>query len=93
MGKPNYSIAAFGKQESGTVCGLSFAKTGHSPMPCRKQAEKLQKLPGVPAAALYFASMTDALFVFRQGIQQGSEERRCYGAQASRCRLRNRIVR
>jgi hypothetical protein len=31
-----------------TVCshiGLSFAKTGHSPMPCRKQAEKLHKLP------------------------------------------------
>jgi hypothetical protein len=27
-------------------------------------AKILQKMPGVPAAALYFASMTDDLFTF-----------------------------
>jgi hypothetical protein len=62
-------------------------------MPCGGRAKKLQNLPRVPAAALYFASMTDALYVFRQGIQQGSGERRCYGVQAGRRRLQNRIVR
>jgi hypothetical protein len=44
--------------------GISFFKTGHSPLPCMVLAKKIAKIPGLPAAALYFASMTDDLFTF-----------------------------